>query len=47
VLLWLGRRHPVICDDSVLTPGRRRLGWVALAVFILCFIYAPVANGGL
>jgi membrane-associated protease RseP (regulator of RpoE activity) len=47
VLLWLGRRHPVICDDSVLTPGRRKLGWVALAVFILCFIYAPVANGGL
>ena len=22
-------------------------GWIALAVFILCFIYAPVANGGL
>ena len=46
-LLWLGRRHPAICDDNLLTPGRRKLGWVALAVFILCFIYAPVANGGL
>jgi membrane-associated protease RseP (regulator of RpoE activity) len=47
VLLWLGRRHPMICDDTGLTPGRRKLGWIALAVFILCFIYAPVANGGL
>jgi membrane-associated protease RseP (regulator of RpoE activity) len=47
VLLWLGRRHPTICDDAGLTPGRRKLGWIALAVFILCFIYAPVANGGL
>ena len=47
VLLWLGRRHPTICDDTVPTPGRRKLGWVALSVFILCFIYAPVANGGL
>jgi membrane-associated protease RseP (regulator of RpoE activity) len=47
ILLWLGRRHPTICDDTRLTPGRRKLGWIALAVFILCFIYAPVANGGL
>jgi len=47
VLLWLGRRHPTICDDAALTPGRRKLGWIALAVFILCFIYAPVANAGL
>lgn len=47
VLLWLGRRHPMICDDTPLTPGRRKLGWIALAVFILCFIYAPVADGGL
>jgi membrane-associated protease RseP (regulator of RpoE activity) len=47
LLLWLGRRHPMICDDTPLTPGRRKLGWIALAVFVLCFIYAPVANGGL
>jgi membrane-associated protease RseP (regulator of RpoE activity) len=47
VLLWLGRRHPMICDDTRLSPGRRKLGWIALAIFILCFIYAPVANGGL
>jgi membrane-associated protease RseP (regulator of RpoE activity) len=47
LLLWLGRRHPLICDDTRLSPGRRKLGWIALAVFLLCFIYAPVANSGL
>jgi membrane-associated protease RseP (regulator of RpoE activity) len=47
VLLWLGRRHPVICDDSKLGAGRRGLGWAALAVFILCFTYAPITAGGL
>jgi membrane-associated protease RseP (regulator of RpoE activity) len=47
VLLWLGRRHPVICDDSELGAGRRKLGWIALAVFILCFTYAPITAGGL
>jgi membrane-associated protease RseP (regulator of RpoE activity) len=47
VLLWLGRRHPVICDDSILGAGRRRLGWAALAVFILCFTYAPITGSGL
>jgi membrane-associated protease RseP (regulator of RpoE activity) len=47
ILLWLGRRHPVIYDDSELTEGRRKLGWVALLVFLLCFTYAPIAAGGL
>ena len=31
-LLWLGRRHPVIDDPSELTPGRRKLGFLAGAV---------------
>lgn len=47
ILLWLGRRHPLIYDDSELTPGRRRLGWVALIVFLLCFTFAPIVEGGL
>jgi membrane-associated protease RseP (regulator of RpoE activity) len=46
VLLFLGRRHPAVYDPSALDRGRRRLGWVALAVFILCFCYAPVSEGG-
>jgi membrane-associated protease RseP (regulator of RpoE activity) len=47
LLLWLGRRHPVIDDPSELSPGRMKLGWIALAVFILCFIYDPIRAGGL
>jgi membrane-associated protease RseP (regulator of RpoE activity) len=47
VLLWLGRRHPIIHDPAELTPGRRTLGWVALAVFLLCFTFEPIAAGGL
>ena len=46
VLLVLGRRHPAVYDPGVLDAGRRKLGWVALAVFILCFCYAPVSEGG-
>jgi membrane-associated protease RseP (regulator of RpoE activity) len=47
VLLWVGRRHPAIFDDRDLTPGRRQLGWIALAVFLLCFTFAPITAGGL
>jgi len=48
VVLWfIGRRHPVVYDDTPLTPGRRKLGWLAVAMFILCFIYAPTSAGGL
>jgi membrane-associated protease RseP (regulator of RpoE activity) len=46
VLLFLGRRHPAVYDPGALDAGRRKLGWVALAVFILCFCYAPVLEGG-
>jgi Zn-dependent protease len=47
VLLLIGRRHPAIYDAASLGPDRRRLGWLALAVFLLCFSYAPIATGGL
>ena len=46
VLFFVGRRHPAIFDDTELGRGRRRLGFVALALFILCFCYAPIAAGG-
>ena len=45
ILLWLGRRHPVIYDDAEMTPGRRQLAWLALAIFLLCFILAPINDG--
>lgn len=44
VLLILGLRHPAIFDASPLSPGRRRLGWIALAMFLLCFMPAPIAE---
>ena len=46
ILLRLGRHHPVIEDHTGLTPGRRILGWVALAVFVLCFALEPIGAGG-
>jgi membrane-associated protease RseP (regulator of RpoE activity) len=47
ILLWLGRNHPVVYDPTVLDRDRTRLGWIALAIFILCFSWAPTLNGGL
>jgi membrane-associated protease RseP (regulator of RpoE activity) len=47
VLLWMGRHHPVIHDPSELTPGRRLLGLIALAVFLLCITLDPIRAGGL
>jgi membrane-associated protease RseP (regulator of RpoE activity) len=46
VLLLIGRRHPSIYDPANLGPERRRLGWIVLAVFLLCFSYVPFAAGG-
>jgi membrane-associated protease RseP (regulator of RpoE activity) len=46
VLLLIGRRHPSIYDAADLGPERRRLGWIALLVFLLCFSYAPIATAG-
>ena len=46
-LFWLGRRHPAVYDEAALTPGRRKLGWVAVAMFVLCFIPAPTTTSGL
>ncbi len=47
ILFFLGRRHPMVYDNSELDAGRKKLGWIALAVFILCFAYAPIIAGGL
>ena len=47
VLFWLGRRHPVIHDMTDLGSGRRKLGWISLVIFVLCFMPAPIMAGGL
>jgi membrane-associated protease RseP (regulator of RpoE activity) len=44
VLLFLGFRHPVTLNDSI--PLSRRhvwLGWIGLAMFVLCFTPMPVS----
>ena len=42
VLLLFALRHPVICDESELGPGRVKLGWAALLMLILSFTAVPV-----
>jgi len=37
----------VIDDPSRVGGGRTKLGWLALIIFILCFIYEPISAGGL
>ena len=44
-MLWLGRYHPMIIDPEEMSPGRRQLGWLAAAIFVVCFMFVPVRNG--
>jgi membrane-associated protease RseP (regulator of RpoE activity) len=46
ILFFFGSRHPVIYDLSGLGPIRRRLGLAALAIFLLCFMVAPIETTG-
>lgn len=42
VLFFIGLRHPVTLDDSIPLKGRHTaLGWIALAMFALCFTPMP------
>ena len=45
ILLWLGRRHPVVEDPTPLSPGRRNLGRLALVVFAVCICLMPFGEG--
>ncbi len=42
-LFFFALRHPPIFDPTPLSKGRKALGWVALAVFVLCFMVAPIS----
>ncbi len=46
LLLLFGMRHPAIYDPTPLSPGRRRLAALSLAIFLLCFTVAPIAYTG-
>src|SRR5205085_5888368 len=37
LLLFFGMRHPAIYDPSPLSDGRRKLAWLSLLIFLLCF----------
>jgi len=47
VLLIFGRRHPMVYDSGGLDQGRRKLAALALAIFLFCFTFVPVAAGDL
>ncbi len=44
LLAVLGRRHPSIFDTTRLDSGRRWLGCLALLIFGLCFMPAPIGS---
>jgi membrane-associated protease RseP (regulator of RpoE activity) len=46
ILFFFGMRHPMICDSTRLDRRRRILGVAALAIFLLCFMVAPIDTGG-
>jgi membrane-associated protease RseP (regulator of RpoE activity) len=46
ILFFFGMRHPMICDPAKLDRRRRILGAAALAIFLLCFMVAPIETGG-
>jgi membrane-associated protease RseP (regulator of RpoE activity) len=45
VLFLFGLKHPPIYDPDPLSPGRRKLALLSLAVFLISFMPAPVATG--
>lgn len=45
LLYFFGMRHPAIYDASALDSRRRKLGGIALALFLLSFTLAPIQPG--
>ncbi len=46
LLLLFGMRHPAIYDPTELGPGRKRLAWLSLVIFLVCFTLAPISYTG-
>jgi membrane-associated protease RseP (regulator of RpoE activity) len=42
VVLFFGRRHPPIFDPEPLGSARKKLAWLTLLIFLLCFTPAPL-----
>jgi membrane-associated protease RseP (regulator of RpoE activity) len=47
VLFLFARRHPAIYDLAETGSIRRRLGILALVMFLLCFMLAPIGNSSI
>ncbi|HFE63464.1 MAG TPA: site-2 protease family protein [Caldithrix sp.] len=46
IFLLIGFRHPPTLQEEInLTPGRRYVGWLSLALFLLCFTPLPIYIG--
>jgi membrane-associated protease RseP (regulator of RpoE activity) len=41
-VLFFGRRHPALYDSQALGGGRKKLAWLTLLIFLLCFTAAPL-----
>jgi hypothetical protein len=46
LLLFFGMRHPAIYDPAPLSDVRKRLAWLSLVIFLLCFTVAPISYPG-
>jgi membrane-associated protease RseP (regulator of RpoE activity) len=43
ILVLVGPEHPPILDErEPLDRGRKIIGWIAIAIFVLCFSFAPI-----
>jgi membrane-associated protease RseP (regulator of RpoE activity) len=47
LLVLFARRHPAIYDLTDIGSERVRLGYLALAMFLLCFMLAPIGNSSI
>ena len=47
VLFLLARRHPAIYDLAEIGRDRLRLGGLAAAMFLLCFMLAPIRDNSI
>jgi membrane-associated protease RseP (regulator of RpoE activity) len=42
LVYFVRMEHPPVLFEQPLTPGRKRLGWISMAVFILCISPTPI-----
>jgi membrane-associated protease RseP (regulator of RpoE activity) len=42
LVYFVRMEHPPVMFEQPLTPGRKRLGWISMAVFILCISPTPI-----